>query len=138
MGKLGKSCSTDMSDPYEKGKWSKKIMPKVAEKTTIMSQNLNTFEKKTIAQLILGHFPLNEYLERFGLTTDPRCRHCNEMETIPHFLTECKRLEGIRMKAATQWGYFERNEISLLKEPKFFQAICEMARVRLGRKWEEL
>ena len=71
------------------GRWCYNLLPRVSNE-----RKLSTNKRRN--QLILGHAPLNQYLERFHLAQDPRCPHCDDMETIQHFLTECPRSEHIR------------------------------------------
>jgi ribonuclease HI len=50
-----------------------------------------------IAQICIGHFPLNEYLYRFKRVDNPRCPACGaSVETINHFLFHCRSYAHMR------------------------------------------
>ena len=42
-----------------------------------------------IGRLRLGKRYLNAYLHQIGKHQDGLCNHCNKLETVSHFLTEC-------------------------------------------------
>lgn len=48
-----------------------------------------------VAQIRLGHCPLNSYLHRFRAVDSPKCDLCDQVEDVDHFLLQCKKFTGI-------------------------------------------
>ncbi|MBW0490173.1 hypothetical protein O181_029888 [Austropuccinia psidii MF-1] len=65
---------------------------------------LNSQEKavtSTINQLRSEHVVLNKYLHRIGVRGDPLCDVCNQIESVRHFLSHCRRYKTQRKKMKT-------------------------------------
>jgi hypothetical protein len=75
------------------GKKMKKIdesMPSVKFLKTISKDKLSREAASRIAQLQMGHTPLNSYLYKFKRADKANCPACGEdYETPPHFLISC-------------------------------------------------
>jgi hypothetical protein len=64
------------------------------EDTTALLKALDKQEKglaTIILQLRADHAPLNNFLFKIKAVLDPRCAHCRERETVPHYLMFCSR-----------------------------------------------
>ena len=60
----------------------------------ISNTKLTRKTSSTLAQLRIGHIPLNSYLYRFKLVDSPRCPACGAaVETVHHFLLTCPAYE---------------------------------------------
>ena len=59
-------------------------------------KNLNRKDETTLHQFRLGKCPLNVYLHELKKHDDGKCSYCNVLETIHHYIFECKRYEQLR------------------------------------------
>ena len=55
----------------------------------------NTRHKCQILRCLHGDIYTNERLTRFGLRNDSKCNHCDEIDTLDHRLTECRRTKRL-------------------------------------------
>ena len=88
---------------------------------TISSPNLSRNEASKIAQLRLGHIPLNEYLHRFKRVDKANCPACGaDVESITHFLLNCPMYAHERWALARQVRSMRKNMTlaTLLGEPE--------------------
>ena len=49
-----------------------------------------------INQLVTGHTKLNSHMSKISEETESKCSHCNEVETVRHFIFECNAYEEER------------------------------------------
>ncbi|MBW0542703.1 hypothetical protein O181_082418 [Austropuccinia psidii MF-1] len=66
---------------------------------------LNSQEKavtSTINQLCSEHVVLNTYLHRIRVRGDPLCNECNQLKSVRHFLSHCRRYKAQRKKMKTE------------------------------------
>ena len=50
-----------------------------------------------IFRMRLGHIQLGEYLFKIGKAENDLCSHCEEVETLEHYLIECERYANDRL-----------------------------------------
>ena len=57
---------------------------------------------------------LNAYLHRIGVVDSPKCVHCDERESVEHYLLLCRRYTKERTQLRRELGRTPLNLITLL------------------------
>lgn len=83
-----------------------------------------------VAKLCSGHCPLNAYLHRLKVVDSPNCDLCQQVETVDHFLTSCRKFAGLRRRLFNKARLKSTapNHSQLLKNPKLFKAVADYGR----------
>ena len=76
--------------------------------------NLNRFHASIIHRLRYGIIGLNADLLRMKIHPTGNCEHCNKVETIHHFLTECPKYIIERAMLLVEAGISDTSEINRL------------------------
>ncbi|MBW0503453.1 hypothetical protein O181_043168 [Austropuccinia psidii MF-1] len=90
------------------------------------NKELNSQEKavtSTINQLCSERVVLNTYLNRIGARGDPLCDKCNQIESVRHFLSHCRRYKAQRKRMKTDLQHnkirFKSNDMrGILDNPR--------------------
>jgi ribonuclease HI len=87
-------------------------------------------QASSIAQILIGHFPLNEYLHRIGKSATDRCEKCGEegegnreKETIKHFIFDCNAHFIARNELTAKIGIDNFNMEGLLSTIRRMKAL---------------
>ena len=73
------------------------------------------------AQLRLGRSKLNSHLHQIGLSITPTCK-CGQLETVKHFLLDCKLHDVARLQLYEKLGGLLENRVSTYSKSK----LCEI------------
>ena len=73
------------------------------------------------AQLRLGRSKLNSHLHQIGLSITPTCK-CGQLETVKHFLLDCKLHDAARLQLYEKLGGLLENRVSTYSKSK----LCEI------------
>ena len=107
-----KSCQPS-DKPLRGGRFTKSIDAAIPGKHTRTIYNqLSKTDAQTLAQLRTSHCRLNKYLNRIGAAESPLCEECGVVESVQHFLLDCKRWSEQRrlLREATE----PRSDVSYL------------------------
>ena len=89
--------------------------------------NLSRKRLSTLIRLRTEHCGLNHYLHRFNIIEDPECECGHGIETVKHFLLDCKSFEEERKELRKEVGWRNMRKEKLLGNPKFVKNTIEFA-----------
>ena len=78
-----------------------------------------------LIRLRTGHIPLNQYLHRFNIIESPKCECGQGVETITHYILQCKRYIEQRSNLRSKVGARGMKLHSLLGDPKNAKVVAE-------------
>lgn len=83
-----------------------------------------------VAQLRSEHCPLNAYLHCFKVVDSPNCELCQQVGTVDHFLTGCRKFVGLhrRLFKEARLHSTAPNRSQLLTNPRTFKAVANYGR----------
>lgn len=82
-------------------------------------RKLSRPQASLIAQLRMGHAPLNKHLHRLKCARSPICDECGmEEETVIHYLVMCPARERLRAPLRAEFGIDAKSIQFLLTDPK--------------------
>ena len=131
-----KTCFTNSFFPYTIKKWDslkmdikglsltdfksklKELMKPMKFKHFNVGHKLNN---QLHAQLRLGRSKLNSHLHQIGLSITPTCK-CGQLETVKHFLLDCKLHDVARLQLYEKLGGLLENRVSTYSKSK----LCEI------------
>ena len=131
-----KTCFTNSFFPYVIKKWDslkmdikglsltdfksklKELMKPMKFKHFNVGHKLNN---QLHAQLRLGRSKLNSHLHQIGLSITPACK-CGQLETVKHFLLDCKLHDVARLQLYEKLGGLLENRVSTYSKSK----LCEI------------
>jgi hypothetical protein len=87
-------------------------------------------QASSIAQILIGHFPLNGYLHKIGKSATDRCENCgeegegiHEKETIKHYIFDCNAHLIARNELTVKIGIDNFNMEGLLSTVRRMKAL---------------
>ena len=78
----------------QKGKFLKDIVDDINQKQIIKSKERRM--EIVFHRLRIGHIGLKQYLFRFGMSTEEECSQCKTVESVEHYLPNCKKSDNER------------------------------------------
>ena len=99
---------------------------------TQLHTSLTRKQGATLTQLRTGHCGLNQYLHRFNITDDPHCACGHGIETVKHFLLDCRTHKNARKELREIVGWRNMRVQTLLSDPKVVRDTMEFV-AKTGR-----
>ena len=127
-----KSCRVQQIKAMAKKQWSKEWLEntktahhlrriQTKQGTKIYNNMVNRASCAQLAQLRTGHCGLNKYLHRFGKRDSPTCGCGHGVETVEHFLLECRKYCGPRKELRKRVGWGRMKTRILLGDTKILK-----------------
>ena len=103
--KCGIRPSYDAFRATKSGQFTKKIDRAVPGKHTLLLYNgLKRSEAAILSQIRTGCARINKYLSKIGAAESELCKHCQQIESIPHLLFTCRKWEQHRADMRAEHG----------------------------------
>jgi len=96
-----------------------------AQATTQLRNSLTRKQGATLTQLRTGHYGLNQYLHGFNIIDDPHCECGHGIETVKHFLLDCRMHENATKELRETVGWRNMRVQTLLGDLKLVNDTME-------------